>query len=116
MDKVQTLTAEAVRSDIPHFHSGDTLSVHLKVIEGNKERVQVFTGVVIQISGKGATKTFTIRKIGDGGIGIERILPINSPRIEKIERLKEGRVRRARIFYIRDLKGKAARIKDARKK
>lgn len=114
MNKIATVTNDQRRDDIPHFHAGDTLDVHLKVIEGNKERVQIFTGVVIQISGEGATKTFTIRKISNG-VGVERIIPLFSPKIEKLVRVKEGRVRRARIFYIRDLKGKAARIKDVRR-
>ncbi|PID29209.1 MAG: 50S ribosomal protein L19 [Candidatus Cloacimonadota bacterium] len=114
MNKVDTYTTEQVRDDIPHFHAGDTLNVHLKVVEGAKERIQVFSGVVIQIKGSGVSKTFTVRKISNG-IGVERIFPLNSPRIEKIERVREGRVRRARIFYLRNLRGKAARIKEIRR-
>ena len=114
MDKIAKVTQDQRREDIPHFHAGDTLDVHMKVIEGNKERIQIFTGVVIQVSGEGATKTFTIRKISNG-VGVERIIPLHSPRVDKIVRVKEGRVRRARIFYIRGLKGKAARIKDVRR-
>ena len=98
---------------IPAFKAGDTITVNYKIKEGNKERIQPFQGVVIQVSGKGFYKTFTIRKIS-GGIGIERIIPINSPFIEKIEVNKHGIVRRARIFYLRDLTGKKARIKEKR--
>ena len=115
MDIIREVTMDQRRSDIPHFHAGDTLEVHLKVIEGNKERIQLFSGVVIQISGAGVGKTFTIRKISAGGIGVERIIPINSSKIDKIVRVKEGRVRRSRIYYIRERSGKSARIKEVRK-
>lgn len=114
MDLISSVTQDQLRTDIPYFHAGDTLNVHLKVIEGDKERTQLFTGVVIQVRGAGLTKTFTIRKISNG-CGVERILPLNSPKIDKIERLKEGKVRRARIFYLRDRKGKSARIKEIHK-
>ncbi|MBN1971463.1 MAG: 50S ribosomal protein L19 [Candidatus Delongbacteria bacterium] len=114
MNKVDTYTTEQVRTDIPHFHSGDTLDVYLKVTEGTKERIQVFSGVVIQVKGSGVSKTFTVRKISNG-VGVERIFPMNSPKIEKVVRVKEGRVRRARIYYLRDLRGKAARIKEVRR-
>lgn len=97
----------------PSFHPGDTISVHYKIIEGNKERVQVFRGVVIQISGQGETKTFTIRKMS-GNVGVERIIPLNSPFIKEIEVNKEGKVRRSRIFYFRELTGKKAKIKEKR--
>ncbi len=97
----------------PHFRSGDTVSVHYKIKEGNKERVQIFQGVVIQISGEGNNKRFTVRKMS-GNIGVERIIPINSPAIEKIEVNKHGRVRRSRLFYLRELRGKKARIKERR--
>ena len=95
----------------PKFGPGDTISLHYKIKEGNKERIQVFQGVVIQGRGNGFTETFTIRKISNG-VGVERIIPLYSPNIDKIEVNKEGRVRRARIFYLRELKGKAARIKE----
>ena len=95
---------------LPSFKSGDTISVHYKIREGNKERVQVFQGVVLQRRGQGVTETFTVRKISNG-VGVERIFPITSPFLEKIEVNKRGIVRRARIFYLRDAKGKAARIK-----
>nr|WP_320119156.1 50S ribosomal protein L19 [uncultured Marinifilum sp.] len=99
--------------EIPEFNSGDTISVSYKIKEGNKERTQVFRGVVIQIKGSGTTKTFTIRKMS-GNVGVERIIPISSPFIEKIEVNKRGRVRRARIYYLRGLTGKKARIKEKR--
>lgn len=101
------------RKDFPVFKAGDTITVHYKIIEGNKERVQQYQGIVLQCSGSGATETFTVRKIS-GNIGVERIFPINSPFIEKIEVNKKGVVKRARIFYIRGLRGKKARIKEKR--
>ncbi|WP_372752074.1 50S ribosomal protein L19 [Labilibaculum sp.] len=97
----------------PEFKAGDTISVSYKIKEGNKERIQIFRGVVIQIKGTGTTKTFTIRKMS-GNIGVERIIPLSSPLIDKIEVNKRGRVRRARIFYLRELTGKKARIKERR--
>lgn len=101
------------KKDLPAFKAGDTITVHYKIIEGNKERIQQYQGVVIQRSGSGATETFTVRKIS-GNIGVERIFPIRSPFIEKIDLNKKGVVRRARIFYIRGLRGKKARIKEKR--
>ena len=101
------------KRDFPAFKAGDTVTVHYKIIEGSKERIQNFQGVVIQRSGDGATETFTVRKIS-GNIGVERIFPISSPFIEKIDLNKKGVVRRARIFYIRGLRGKKARIKEKR--
>ena len=100
-------------NNTPDFQTGDTLTVYYKIKEGNKERIQFFKGVVIQRRGQGSTETFTIRKMS-GGIGIERIFPINSRLIEKIEVNKKGKVRRARIFYLRELTGKSARIKERR--
>eukprot|EP00764_Aduncisulcus_paluster_P005068 gnl/Carplike_NY0171/18452_a28851_57.p1 GENE.gnl/Carplike_NY0171/18452_a28851_57~~gnl/Carplike_NY0171/18452_a28851_57.p1 ORF type:complete len:116 (+),score=15.48 gnl/Carplike_NY0171/18452_a28851_57:84-431(+) len=105
--------AFATGIEIPEFNSGDTISVSYKIKEGNKERTQVFRGVVIQVKGSGTTKTFTIRKMS-GNVGVERIIPISSPFIEKIEVNKRGRVRRARIYYLRELTGKKARIKERR--
>ncbi|MPQ46571.1 50S ribosomal protein L19 [Marinifilum sp. N1E240] len=105
--------AFATGIEIPEFISGDTISVSYKIKEGNKERTQVFRGVVIQVKGSGTTKTFTIRKMS-GNVGVERIIPISSPFIEKIEVNKRGRVRRARIYYLRELTGKKARIKERR--
>ena len=100
-------------ADVPQFQAGDTITVTYKIVEGNKERLQSFRGVVIQIKGTGKTKMFTIRKISNG-VGVERIFPLYSPHIEKIEVNKYGVVRRARIYYLRDLTGKKARIKERR--
>ncbi|HAQ19814.1 MAG TPA: 50S ribosomal protein L19 [Prolixibacteraceae bacterium] len=97
----------------PRFNSGDTITVHYKIREGNKERIQNYRGVVIQVNGEGATKTFTVRKMS-GNIGVERIFPLNSPFIDLIEVNKKGRVRRAKLYYLRDLTGKKARIKEKR--
>jgi large subunit ribosomal protein L19 len=99
-----------MRSDIPQFTSGDTLNVHVKVVEGDKERVQQFQGVVIGRHGVGMSATFTVRKISDG-VGVERIFPLHSPRIAKIEKVKEGSVRRAKLYYLRDLAAKQIRQK-----
>ncbi|PKP12041.1 MAG: 50S ribosomal protein L19 [Bacteroidetes bacterium HGW-Bacteroidetes-4] len=98
----------------PEFSAGDTITVHYKIREGNKERIQQFRGVVIQKKGTGLTKTFTVRKMS-GNVGVERIFPITSPFIDKIEVNKEGHVRRARIYYFRDLTGKKARIKEKKR-
>lgn len=114
MNIIQTLTEEQIRKDIPQFHAGDTLDVHLRIVEGEKERIQLFSGVVIQLNGSGIGKTFTIRKISNG-VGVEKIIPLNSPSVDKIVRVKEGKVRRAKIYYIRERKGKSARIKEVRR-
>lgn len=103
--------AYAGNNNFPDFKSGDTITVHYKIKEGNKERIQQFKGVVLQRSGGGLTETFTVRKIS-GNVGVERIFPISSPFIEKIELNKRGEVRRARIFYLRGKSGKKARIKE----
>jgi large subunit ribosomal protein L19 len=110
---IQEVQQEYLKSDIPSFNAGDTVTVHYKIREGNKERVQPFQGIVLQMKGEGVARTFTVRKISEG-IGVERIFPINSPNIEKIIVNKRGRVRRARIFYLRELKGKKSRIKEKR--
>jgi len=102
------------KKDMPSFSAGDTITVYYKIVEGNKVRTQFFRGVVIQKRGSGATETFTIRKMS-GTVGVERIFPINLPTIEKIEVNKRGKVRRARIFYFRNLTGKKARIKEVKK-
>ncbi|ALM20060.1 LSU ribosomal protein L19p [Nonlabens tegetincola] len=101
--------------DLPKFSAGDTITVYYEIKEGEKSRTQFFRGVVLQLRGTGATKTFTIRKMS-GGIGVERIFPINLPAIQKIEINKRGKVRRKRIFYFRELTGKKARIKEAQRK
>ncbi len=103
-----------LRTDIPQFKAGDTIGVYYKVVEGNKERVQLFQGTVIRVSGSGIAKSFTVRKVVDG-VGVERIIPVNSPRIDKIEVLKVGKVRRSKLYYLRGLSGKQARIKEIRK-
>lgn len=99
--------------EMPKFGAGDTISVHYKIKEGNKERIQIFKGVVIQIKGEGNNKRFTVRKMS-GNVGVERIFPFNSPFIDKVEMNRPGKVRRARIFYLRSLTGKKARIKERR--
>jgi large subunit ribosomal protein L19 len=101
---------DQIRKDLPQFNPGDHIRIHVRVIEGDKERLQPYEGDVINIRGAGVNKTFTVRKISSG-VGVERIFPINSPKIAKIEVLKEGNVRRAKLYYLRNLSGKAARIK-----
>ena len=114
MDLIKVVENEfAAGNEHPVFGAGDTITVHYKIIEGVKERVQAFRGVVLQRRNSGASETFTIRKISNG-IGIERIIPVQSPLIDKIEVNKRGKVRRARIFYLRALTGKKARIKERR--
>ena len=111
LDEVKNEVIE--RKDWPKFNSGDTITVHYKIKEGDKERIQQFRGVVLQRRNEGSVETFTIRKMS-GNVGVERIIPVNSPMIETIEVNKKGKVRRARIFYLRDLTGKKARIKEKR--
>ncbi len=111
MDKLRELVQDQLRTDLPEFKAGDRVRVYVRVIEGNKERIQPFEGDVIAIKGGGIQKTFTVRKVSNG-VGVERIFPYNSPKIQKIEVLREGRVRRAKLYYLRKLSGKAARIKD----
>lgn len=110
---LRELTSDQLKTDLPEFGAGDTVRIHVRVIEGDKERTQIFEGTVIQRKGSGIQETFTVRKISQG-IAIERIFPLHSPRIAKIERLREGRVRRARLFYLRGRKGRAARIREKR--
>ena len=115
MNLVDSISKECTEmNQCPEFSAGDTITVYYKIREGNKERTQHFKGVVLQRKGSGTTETFTIRKIS-GGIGVERIFPVNSPILEKIEVNKRGKVRRSRIFYLRGLTGKKARIKEIRK-
>ena len=110
---IAELEQAQIRSDIPSFRPGDTLRVHVKVTEGSRSRVQVFQGVVIRRQGGGVRETFTVRKISYG-VGVERTFPVHTPAIEKIEVVTRGRVRRAKLYYLRDLRGKAARIKERR--
>jgi large subunit ribosomal protein L19 len=107
MNKINLVTTPQMRTDFPKFQSGDTVNIHVKVIEGDKERIQQYQGIVMGIKGSGIGRTFRVRKISNG-VGVERIFPINSPIIAKIERLKEGKVRRATLYYLRNLKGKSA--------
>ncbi len=114
MDLVKFVEEQAVvQNEIPEFKAGDTVSVHYKIREGNKERVQVYQGAVIQVNSSGSNQTFTVRKISNG-VGVERIFPINSPNIEKVVINSYGKVRRAKLYYLRGRTGKAARIKAKR--
>ena len=113
MNTLDALDAESLRSDIPAFRPGDTLRVHVRVVEGSRERVQVFQGVVIRRQGSGVRETFTGRKVSFG-VGVERTFPVHSPIIAKIEVVTRGDVRRAKLYYLRDLRGKAAKIKEKR--
>ena len=110
MDIMKKIEREQMRFDIPIFRSGDTVKVHLRIVEGEKERVQIFQGNVIRIKRGATDASFTVRKISDG-VGVERIFPLHSPFIERVELVSKGRVRRSRLYYLRDRKGKAARIK-----
>jgi large subunit ribosomal protein L19 len=113
MHTLDSLDAASLRNDVPDFRTGDTLKVHVKVIEGSRSRVQVFQGVVIRRSGGGVRETFTVRKVSFG-VGVERTFPVHSPVIDKIEVLTRGDVRRAKLYYLRSLRGKAAKIKEKR--
>ena len=113
MNTLDALDAQTLRSDIPAFRPGDTLRVHVKVIEGSRSRIQVFQGVVIRRHGAGARETFTVRKMSFG-VGVERTFPVHSPNIDRIEVATRCDVRRAKLYYLRDLRGKAAKIKEKR--
>jgi large subunit ribosomal protein L19 len=113
MQTLDALDAASKRSDIPEFRPGDTLKVHVKVIEGTRSRIQVFQGVVIRRQGSGVRETFTVRKVSFG-VGVERTFPVHTPVIDKIEVVTRGDVRRAKLYYLRDLRGKAAKIKERR--
>ena len=113
-DLIKLVQAEYTQTEIPEFKAGDTVNVHVRIKEGDKERVQQYKGVCIQRRGEGGTETFTVRKISSG-IGVERIFPLHSPSIDKIEVPRRGKVRRARLFYLRDKIGKQARIKELKK-
>ena len=112
---IDQITSKQLRNDVPDFRPGDTVRVHAKVVEGERERIQLFDGVVIQRRGAGISETYTVRKISNG-VGVERTFPVHTPRVAKIEVLREGKVRRAKLFYLRDLHGKAARIPERRRK
>ncbi len=113
MQKLDNVTAAQLRDDIPAFRAGDTVKVHVKVVEGNRSRVQVFQGVVISRQGRGVGETYTVRKISFG-VGVERTFPLHTPTVEKIEVERRGDVRRAKLYYLRNLRGKAARIREKR--
>lgn len=115
MNTLDALDAQSQRADIPDFRAGDTLKVHVRVVEGNRSRIQVFQGVVIRRQGDGLRETFTIRKMSFG-VGVERTFPVNSPVIDRIEVAVRGDVRRAKLYYLRKLRGKAAKIKEKRDK
>ena len=111
---IDILEQEQLKNDIPAFRPGDTVQVHVKVVEGTRERIQVFEGVVIKIKGGGIRETFTVRRVAYG-VGVERTFPLHSPRIDKIVVKRHGKVRRAKLYYLRELTGKAARIKEIRR-
>lgn len=113
MDILQVIENEQLKTDIPEFRPGDTVRVHVKVVEAERERIQVFEGVVIARSGGGLRETFTVRKVTQG-VGVERTFPLHSPRVDKIEVVRRGRVRRAKLYYLRQRVGKAARIRERR--
>ncbi|WP_144514695.1 50S ribosomal protein L19 [Bacillus pumilus] len=111
---IEEITKEQLRTDLPAFRPGDTLRVHVKVVEGTRERIQIFEGVVIKRRGGGVSETFTVRKISYG-VGVERTFPVHTPKIANIEVVRHGKVRRAKLYYLRELRGKAARIKEIRR-
>jgi ribosomal protein L19 len=113
MNVLDALDAASLRKDLPNFRPGDELKVHVRVVEGSKSRIQIFQGLVIARQGSGVRETFTVRKISYG-VGVERIFPVHAPVIEKIEVVRKGEVRRAKLFYLRDLRGKAAKIRERR--
>ncbi|MDQ0227628.1 large subunit ribosomal protein L19 [Metabacillus niabensis] len=110
---IEEITKEQLKTDLPSFRPGDTVRVHVKVVEGTRERIQVFEGVVIKRRGGGISETFTVRKISYG-VGVERTFPVHTPKIAKLEVMRRGKVRRAKLYYLRKLRGKAARIKEIR--
>ncbi|MCE0486631.1 50S ribosomal protein L19 [Ornithinimicrobium sediminis] len=113
MHKLDAVDAASLRHDIPDFRAGDTIKVHVKVIEGTRSRIQVFQGIVIRRHGGGVGETYTVRKVSFG-VGVERTFPVHSPNVEKVERVSRGDVRRAKLYYLRNLRGKAARIHEKR--
>jgi large subunit ribosomal protein L19 len=115
MNTLDALDAQSKRTDVPDFRAGDTVKVHVRVVEGNRSRVQVFQGVVIRRQGDGLRETFTVRKVSFG-VGVERTYPVNSPALDRIEVVTRGAVRRAKLYYLRELRGKAAKIKEKREK
>ncbi|NLJ60719.1 MAG: 50S ribosomal protein L19 [Firmicutes bacterium] len=115
MNMIDIVEQEQLRDDIPDFGPGDSVKVHVKVVEGGRERIQVFEGIVLSRRGSGTRETFTVRKVS-AGIGVERTFPLHSPRIAEIEVVRHGRVRRAKLYYLRERVGKRARVKEARRR
>ncbi|MCR5833349.1 MAG: 50S ribosomal protein L19 [Selenomonadaceae bacterium] len=115
MNIIELIEREQIRENIPDFAPGDTVRVHAKIVEGNRERIQIFEGVVIARQGSGVREMFTVRRISYG-VGVERVFPVHSPRVDKIEVVRRGAVRRAKLYYLRKLTGKAARIKEKKQK
>ena len=115
MNTLDALDADSLRADIPDFRPGDSVKVHVRVVEGNRSRIQVFQGVVIRRQGGGIRETFTVRKVSFG-VGVERTFPVHTPVVEKIEVVTRGDVRRAKLYYLRELRGKAAKIKEKRER
>ncbi|MCP3956331.1 MAG: 50S ribosomal protein L19 [bacterium] len=113
MSQLQNVERPYLKADLPEFRAGDTVRVHVRVVEGNKQRIQVFQGVVIARKGGGTRETFTVRKMS-GGIGVERVFPLHSPSVDSLEVVRRGKVRRAKLYYLRELRGKAARIEERR--
>lgn len=113
MDYIKMIEEEQMKKDLPHFRPGDTVRVHVRIVEGTRERIQVFEGVVIAMKGGSIRETFTVRRVF-AGVGVERTFPLHSPRLDKIEVIRRGVVRRAKLYYLRSLSGKAARIRDRR--
>ena len=111
LDIIREIEAEQIRTDLPEFNVGDTVKVHIRISEGNKERIQVFEGTVLKIQNGGSRETFTVRRVASG-VGVEKTFPINSPVIEKVDVVRRGKVRRAKLFYLRDRVGKAAKVKE----
>jgi large subunit ribosomal protein L19 len=112
-NSIDALAASVTRDDVPHFRAGDTLKVHVKVVEGNRSRIQIFQGVCIRVQGSGVSRTFTVRKVSFG-VGVERTFPMHTPIIDRIEVVTRGDVRRAKLYYLRSLRGKRAKIKEKR--
>lgn len=115
VDVIRSIEQEQLRDDVPHFGPGDTVRVHVKVVEGNRERIQPFEGIVIRRRGGGINENFTVRRIASHGVGVERTFPVHAPRVDHIDVLRNGQVRRAKLYYLRGLTGRAARIRERRR-
>ncbi len=115
MNLVESLERQMLKADAPEIHVGDTLRVHVRIVEGDRERVQPFQGTVIHVRGGGVNSTYTVRRIASHGVGVERTFLLHSPRVEKVQVIRRAKVRRAQLYYLRDRRGKAARLKELRK-